>query len=242
MGLVFIAVALKMNLNFTDLIKNAFIPSIPTDSGLLIIGLVGTTVVPYNLFLASGLSRGQDIGEMRWGITLAVLIGGFISMAILLAGTKISGEFSFQALSDALSSSLGNWAAAFFGLGLFAAGTSSAITAPLAAAITGQAIYGGEKLNWTTKSRNFRMVWVIVLLTGLGFGISNVKPIPAIIAAQAINGILLPVVAVFLLLAVNDGKLIEAKYLNSKAWNWVMGFVVAIATGLGLYNIWMALN
>ena len=74
---------------------------------------------------------------MRLGIILAVIIGGIISISILLVGTMIEGDFSFEALATTLRDNLGPWAGRFFAIGLFAAGLSSAITAPLAAAVTG---------------------------------------------------------------------------------------------------------
>jgi len=240
MGAAFLVVAFQSDIAPSEILSGALTPSIPENSELLLIGLIGTTVVPYNLFLASGLSKGQHIGEMRWGVGLAVLIGGIISMAILLAGTQVEGEFSFQTLANALTNGLGPWAEALFGIGLFAAGASSSVTAPLAAAITGQAIFGKNDEKWQARSKEFRSVWAAVLLTGLAFGLSDIKPVPAIIAAQAINGILLPVVAVFLLLAVNDRQLLPEKFVNKFGWNVVMGVVVAMAALLGVYNIWRA--
>jgi manganese transport protein len=241
MGIAFLVVAFQANAAPAEMLAGAVMPAFPDNSELLIIGLVGTTVVPYNLFLASGLSKGQSISEMRWGVGLAVLIGGLISMAILLTGTQVPGEFSFQNLSQALANGLGPWAEALFGIGLFAAGASSSVTAPLAAAITGQTIFGKNDEKWSHRSKPFRVVWAVVLFTGLAFGLTDVKPIPAIIAAQAINGVLLPVVAVFLLLAVNDRRLLPGKFVNKTGWNVVMGIVVLAAAGLGLYNLWRAL-
>jgi len=91
MGLVFIGVAINLDLDIIKLIKGSVIPSVPPGSDLIIIGLIGTTIVPYNLFLASGISKGQELKEMRFGITIAVIIGGIISIAILLVGTSIQG-------------------------------------------------------------------------------------------------------------------------------------------------------
>lgn len=242
MGIAFVNVALKTPAQPAEVMAAIVTPSFPPGSELLIIGLVGTTVVPYNLFLASGLSKGQGTNEMRWGLGLAVVIGGLISMAILLTGMQIQGNFSFQSLSETLSGNLGPWAKGLFGLGLFAAGASSSITAPLAAAITGQAVFGEKGSSWTTKSVPFRLVWAVVLFTGLAFGISGVKPIPAIIAAQAINGLLLPGIAIFLMLAVNDRKLLTEKYVNKTGWNILTGLVVVVVTMLGIYNVWKALS
>ena len=121
----------------------------------MIISLIGTTIVPYNLFLAAGITKGQTISEMQWGITSAVVIGGIISIAILLVGTSISGEFSFAQLSKAMESNTGKFGSFVFGLGLFAAGLSSSITSPLATAITGQSLFHHENANWATKKKNF---------------------------------------------------------------------------------------
>lgn len=241
MGSAFIYVAFQADLSFGNVMKNAIIPSFPDGSSLLIIGLIGTTIVPYNLFLASGISKGQNIRDMRVGITVAVIIGGLISMCIMIAGTQVSGEFSFKALSDTLASNIGNWAAVFFGCGLFAAGFSSSITSPLAAAVTARSLFGQKDEKWLPKSRNFRLVWGLILLIGLGFGVSDVKPIPAIILAQAINGALLPIIAIFLMLAVNDKKLLSEKYVNSRLTNVMMLLIVGVTSFLGVNNFMKAI-
>ena len=87
---------------------------------------------------------------------------------------------------------------------------------------------------WLTRdSWRYRMVWLSVLGVGLAFGLSGVRPIPAIIVAQALNGVVLPLVAVFLLLAVNDRGLMGADAVNGRLANTVMGVVVAVSLVLG---------
>lgn len=240
MGMVFLYVAVHTSVDMQDLIKGALYPLLPSGSALLVIGLIGTTIVPYNLFLASGIGQDQEISEMRWGVALAVIIGGIISVGILVVGTSVSGSFGFEALASALAGRLGSWAIAFFGLGLFAAGMSSAITAPLAAAVTARSLFGAENTGWSVHSRNFRLVWGVILGIGLIFGLLNIQPIPVIILAQAVNGVLLPVVSTFLLLAVNDRRLLPAAYLNSSFTNVLMLLIVGITGFLGLHNIWKA--
>jgi len=241
MGLIFLYVAAQSDLE-GRLILEGLQPAMPAGSALLVIGLIGTTIVPYNLFLASGISQSQSMKEMRWGISLAILIGGIISVAIMIVGTSVSGTFSFEALAQALAIQLGSWSIAFFGLGLFAAGISSSVTAPLAAAVTARSLFGAGEQEWNMRSRNFRLIWGAVLLTGLLFGLLGVQPIPAIILAQAINGILLPIVAVFLILAVNDRELIPEKYVNSAWSNTLMLLIVGVTCFLGFNNIWKAIG
>ena len=69
---------------------------------------------------------------------------------------------------------------------------------------------------------------------GIGFGLSGVRPVPAIILAQALNGILLPFAAVFLLLAVNDRGLMGEAGLNGTLANLAMSLVVLVALLLGV--------
>jgi manganese transport protein len=243
MGAAFITMALlQKDYSPGAIAWAAWQPAIPDGGLFLVLGLIGTTIVPYNLFLASGISQGQSVGEMRWGIAIAVAIGGLISMAILVAGTQVSGAFSFEALAGIMEDRLGPWVAALFAFGLFAAGISSAITAPLAAAIAARALLSGDSSRWSSTSARFRIVWGLVLGAGLLFGLLDVKPIPAIIAAQAINGLLLPAVAAFLILAVNDRELIPPPYRNGLLSNLLSLAIVGLSCFLGLNNVWKALG
>jgi len=240
MGVAFIYVALQTDIGLEEMASAVVVPSFPKNSSLLIIGLVGTTIVPYNLFLASGISQGQNISEMRWGIVVAVLIGGLISMAILLAGSQMVGEFSFQGLSNVMEEKIGSWGGNLFAFGLFAAGLTSSITAPLAAAVTAKSLFGKGEKEWSTQGFKFRLVWGIILLIGVISGLTIGKPIPAIILAQAINGVLLPVVALFLIFAVNDRTLLPKAYLNSNLSNVIMILLVSVSCFLGVNNIFNA--
>jgi Mn2+/Fe2+ NRAMP family transporter len=205
MGLAFLGAAAGMLPEIAELARGALVPSIPEGSMLLVLGMIGTTVVPYNLFLASGLSRGREPEEVRFGLVVAIAAGGLISIGVLLVGTGVAGEFGFEALAAMLSERLGRWAGAGFALGLFAAGFSSALTAPLAAALTARGLFGrADGPDWSHRSWRYRAVWGFVLFAGLGFAASGVQPVPAIVAAQALNGAILPLVAVFLFVVVND--------------------------------------
>ena len=243
MGIAFVYSAWHVDLSELAL-QQLFLPAVPEGSLVLVLGLVGTTIVPYNLFLASGISQGQSITEMRLGISMAVLIGGIISIAIMLVGTQISGTFSFEALAAAMSNaSSAGGSGIFFGIGLFAAGLSSAITSPLAAAVTAQSLFSAERgAQWVSQSRNFRFVWGSVLSIGLIFGLLDFRPIPVIILAQALNGLLLPVIAIFLILAVNDKRLLPSQYCNTFFSNLLMLAIVGITCYLGFNNLWKALS
>lgn len=241
MGAVFLVTAIMIKPDVVEIAKGAFLPAIPDGqgTGLLILGLIGTTVVPYNLFLGSGIAdKSQKIKEMRIGLGIAIILGGIISGAVLVVGTAIQGDYSYQLLARALTERMGEWALYLFGFGMFAAGFSSAVTAPLASAITAKSLFGtGTKKKWDIGSRNFRLVWGSVLLTGIFFGVINLKPIPVIIFAQAMNGFVLPFISVFLVIVVNDPELMGRSKLNGWISNLFMVLVVWITMILGGMNI-----
>ncbi len=238
MGAGFLATAIVLAPPLSQLVSGLVWPHLPDGSGLLVIGLVGTTVVPYNLFLGSGLAQGQELRHTRQGLAVAIGLGGLISMAVVVVGSAVGGDFSFESLAEVLASELGPWAPACFALGLFAAGFSSAITAPLAAALTARSLFhkGSEDLRWADGAWRYRLVWLAVLGAGVTFGLLEVRPVPAIIAAQALNGILLPWVALFLFLVMNDRQQL-GDAANGPGQNLALGAVVVIAVLLGVRGV-----
>lgn len=240
MGLGFLALALSLappaDAVLAGLVPQAGFADDPT-ALLAVLALVGTTVVPYNLFLGAALARGQRLDELRLGLAVSVGLGVAITAAILIVGTALTGPFSFAALGDTLAARLGGWARTGLGIGLLAAGLSSAVTAPLAAALTARGLFGSaDAPAWQAGGWRFRAVWLTVLAVGLGFGLADVKPTPAILAAQAFNGALLPLVALFLLAAVNDAAVL-GDHANGRLANAFGLLVVGVATMLGLVAI-----
>lgn len=242
MGGAFLWAAYLLRPEVAEVLEGALRPSLPPGSTVLALGLVGTTVVPYNLFLGSGLAAGRRLGETRFGILVAVGLGGLISMAVLVVGSALDGSFSFAALTAVLIERLGPWAKPMVPVGLLAAGLSSAVTAPLAAALTARGLWGGTESpdgasGWSRVGWRYRLVWLAVLGVGVGFGVSGVQPVPVIVLAQALNGVLLPLVAIFLLLAVNDRRTMGDKAVNGVVANVMATGVVAVALVLGLNGL-----
>lgn len=240
MSIAFIITAMVTKPNFVDILKGAFIPQLPTGSLLTIAALVGTTVVPYNLFLHASLVSEKwtsvaDLSAVKRDSTVAIILGGFVSMAIVVCAAALGGQGITSAadLARSLEPLFGSYATYFVGLGLAAAGLTSAITAPLAAAYVVQGCLGWEK---NLKSRSFRWVWAMVL--GLGVLVSSLglKPISIIQFAQVANGILLPVIAGYLIWLANK-KGILGNYVNSKWQNGIAVIIWLLAFGLGVRSI-----
>ena len=241
MGIAFLTTAIQLGPSISGILKGSFTPTIPeTDgAGLIILALIGTTVVPYDLFLGSGvLDKKQAISEMRFGLSVAVILGGIISMAIMAVGTVITTEFTYETLSQALTYNIGPYAVYIFGFGMFAAGFSSAITAPLASSITARSLFDKtENPKWKTNGRYFKSIYLGVLLVGLGIGIADVDTIFVITIAQALNGLILPFISIFLIFVINDPCLMGVKNINSWFSNILMAIVVWVTIIIGIINI-----
>ena len=232
MSLSFLITAIVTQPGVLDILRGALIPKSPEGSLLTIIGLIGTTVVPYNLFLHASLvrekwSQKEDLKAVRKDTIISIVLGGLVSMSIIISAASISlGEVNNAAdLARSLAPLYGNFAKYFLAIGLFAAGITSAITAPLAAAYVVKGCFG-----WTDglTSKRFRLVWAIILLLGVMFSSLGFKPIEIIKFAQVANGTLLPVIAGVLLWIVNK-KTVLGNYVNSMAQN-IMGILIVLTT------------
>ncbi|OEK01548.1 hypothetical protein BFP97_08445 [Roseivirga sp. 4D4] len=236
MGLAFLYAALNLKIDASAFFQGLLIPQISEESALLTLGLVGTTIVPYNIFLGSGLAKGQTIKQMRSGMIPSIILGGIISMAVLVVGTSLNGEFGFGNLYQNLVSNYGALMGIVFAIGLFAAGFTSSITAALAGAIT---IKSATQTQPDEATWKFKRIWMLVLLTGLVFGVSNIKPIPVIILAQAANGLILPLLAFILWMMVNRATIMKDNQ-NSLWLNVFMAITVFVTAMLGFINVFKA--
>jgi manganese transport protein len=257
MSAVFLATALVLAPPLREIVAGILVPRAEGPRALLVaLGLVGTTVVPYNLFLHAAAVgerwRGPaDLRAARLDLTVAIVLGGVISMAIAVTAAGAAGGTgrtvaSASEMAAQLEPLLGSWARAFFAAGLFAAGMTSAITAPLAASY---AVAGA--LGWprNLRDRRLRAVWGAVLLAGVPFAIAGTRPtiplgfgeVSIIVFAQVANGILLPAIAVFLLVAVNDRARMGA-HVNGPVRNALGGVVVLTTMVLGATAVWRAIG
>ena len=188
------------------------------DTGTLL-ALLGTTIVPYNFFLAAGLGSDSDLPDMRRGLWLSFVVGALITGCIVMVGSAAVRFTSFADLGATLQGQLGDYGRWVLGAGLFAAGFSSATTAPLAAALAGQQLLGFQADSW-----KFRATWLLVLLCGLTVGLTDWNMVGVILAAQVINGLLLPFIALVVFILANRRELLGE--LTNRWWQNVVGAAV----------------
>ena len=211
MGAVFLATAMLVVPHLGDVLKGLFVPRLPGGAELTALALIGTTIVPYNLFLHAALVREkwsgiEDLPAVRLDLILAIGLGGVVSAAVMVTASAALNGTEVRSASDMaaqLRPLLGPWAGHAFALGYAAAGISSAVTAPLAAAYTLLDALGHRRDVTTPLARS---VWAGCLFIGAGAALIGFRPVPLIFLAQLVNGVVLPIVAVVLLIAMNDRK------------------------------------
>ena len=230
MSLSFLVTAVATRPSLAQIFSGLFRFSTPESGLLSIIGLVGTTIVPYNLFLHTELVREKwsskaDLPFAIKDMLIALTLGGLISMSIIITAAGIEATTIDNAadLALGLAPIFGEGAKYLLSIGLFAAGITSSITAPLAAAYVVCGCFG-----WSTDltSRSFRRSWAIVILFGMLLASTGLKFILIIQFAQIANGILLPIIAAILLWIMN-----KASWLGKSKNNWyqnLFGFLIVI--------------
>ncbi|WP_198677127.1 Nramp family divalent metal transporter [Aliidiomarina iranensis] len=243
--------------DFRAILTGLFLPSVPAGALLTTMALVGTTVVPYALFLHaasarerwfSGENKASDesttaaLTEAKADIYTSIPLGGLVTLAII--STAASAYFGSNEeitgaadLAVSLQPVFGDLATYLTAFGLLAAGLSSAITAPLASAYALTGVLG-----WSTNMRGwrFRATWFCIIIIGVLVSSLGIQPFALIVFAQVANGILLPLITYFLLLVVNQKRM--GKFANTARQNIVAGLVFMIALALGLRSIWLALT
>jgi NRAMP (natural resistance-associated macrophage protein)-like metal ion transporter len=250
MGVLFLITAIAVKPNWLEVLKGLFVPRVPQidRAWFYVTGLIGTTVVPYNIYLHASSSakkwgQREDTAEcLKTSLTDSIIsigLGGIISMCIVItasAAFNTGGDVTIANGADMakqLQPLLGTWATAAFGIGLFAAGMSSAITAPLAAAFASSGILGwGENM----KKARFILIWAIVLCFGL-FAVCTLgaSPTEIILFAQAANAFLLPITAILLMVVCNDKKYMEG-YHNRAILNILGVIVIAVTLMIAIRN------
>jgi len=242
MSVSFLTTLIIIKPDFLSILKG-MVPTFPKNSLFLILALVGTTVVPYNLFLHSSAvkekwSSVSDLKTVKKDLLLAITLGGIISVSIVVTSAVafykqgLTPENGIQ-LAQQLKPLFGTFTNVLFGLGFFTAGMSSALTAPYAAAFASSGIMGWKK---GPDSKQFKAVWLVVILIGFVVSILNLKPLVVIVFAQAANGLVLPVATIFLLIVLNNRQKM-GNLVNTAHQNIIGTLIILIVTCLGLWNI-----
>jgi Mn2+/Fe2+ NRAMP family transporter len=208
------------------------LPTIPDGSIMTCVALIGTTVVPYNLFIHATSARQTwkdpaDLPLAEFDVSFSMIVGGIVTGAIMVSAGAIMHGMEVKSAIDMaaqLKPLLGNLAVPFLSLGLFCAGISSAVITPLGVSYVLAGLFGW-KLDRSDKRYFATNVSIVVF--GIIGAATGFNPLSIIMAAQAINGVFLPV-SVFVLLYLASKRSIMGEYKNN---------ILQILLGLGVFIV-----
>jgi len=240
-GLSFIIEIALVDLNWIEVIPAWFIPSIPHNSMLIIMSVLGAVVMPHNLYLHS-----EVIQSRQWNLEneevihqqlqyefmdtiFSMLVGWAINSAMILIAAatffKVAPVGSLTQAQAMLVPLLGSGAALIFALALFFAGVSSSITAGMA----GGSIYAGFFGEPFDIKDNHSRVGVFITMIGATLIIFFINdPYQSLVISQMMLSIQLPF-TVFPLILLTSNEKIMGKFKNStleKVSLWTVGLVV----------------
>ena len=242
MSIAFLFTAIATRPSLLSILSGLLSFKAPAGSLLTIIGLVGTTIVPYNLFLHAELvkEKWNDKGDLKFALKdliIALGLGGLISLSIVITASSIKAT-DINTVGDlalGLESVFGTFSRQFLAIGLFAAGITSTITAPLAAAYVVCGCFG---LSTNLQSNYFKFIWLSIILFGVFFSATGLKLITIIQFAQITNGVLLPIMVGLLLWMVNKSSLL-GNFKNNNSQNAIGFTIIVVSLFLSLRTLFL---
>lgn len=243
MSITFIVTAILSKPNLREIL-NGLVPRINDGNFIYVIGLIGTTVVPYNLFLHSYVAKKKWKSKKEYKSSIidtcfSIFIGGIISIAIIITSAGARGLIDGNEVKNAvdigkqLSPYLGDFSKYFISIGLLSAGITSSITAPVATSYALSSIFN-YKPEW--KDKSFKLVSVIVIIIGSVSSSISYNPIYIIKLAQFINGLFLPIIGISLLWAVNQSTFL-GKNVNTTYYNGIGILIIILSVFISLRSM-----
>jgi Mn2+/Fe2+ NRAMP family transporter len=254
MALVFIAyipAALKAERHWDVVLRALATPTLdgPHSAGLVafLIPLVGTTISPYmQFFVQSAVAekgvRPRDYRYTRVEVVASSLFAILVALFIMIAtAAALYGRPGAAAISDAgtfalaLEPILGAWAGLLFAIGLFGASLLAATVLPLSTAFAICEVFGFESGVEKTYGEAPVFYGIFTGLIVLGVVVALVLPAQALVAVlvstQAVNGIILIMVLLFLLRLVNNRRLM-GRHVNGPIVNAIARSTATVLTVL----------
>jgi NRAMP (natural resistance-associated macrophage protein)-like metal ion transporter len=215
----------------------------------IIIGLVGTTIAPWMQFYlqASIVEKGiklKNYKQSRWDVIIGCIIVDVVAFFIILACAATIFESGHQRISNAADAALalkplaGSAASALFAFGLCNASLFAASILPLATAYTvceGLGFESGIDKRLHEAPAFYSLYTGLIILGAIAvLALSEIKQVPIILFSQVANGILLPIILLFMLRLCNREDLM-GPYRNNRTFN-----IIAWATCIIIMTLTLA--
>lgn len=226
MTLVFFAypvAAFMAKPNWTEVARGAFVPTLKADPAyiFLVVGLLGTTITPYiqifqqSSLVEKGVAR-RHYGSERIDAYVGAVFSNLMSVSMIIATAAtlfVVGQHEIESAADAaraLEPVVGSAARVLFGIGLLGATLLAGVVLPLATAYAVSEAFGmpkGVNLDFR-RGRVFFSLFTALIVVGVVLAlIPSIPVMQLLVGVQVLNGILLPIILVFILLLINDKHL-----------------------------------
>lgn len=223
-----------------DALNATLIPRFSTDPQYfsVLVANIGTTIAPWMIFLAQSNvveknARAEDLPYQRIDTVTGSVVASAISWFIILttgavlfpAGIAVNGA---EDAASALAPLVGPYAEALFGAGLVGASFLAACVLP---GITSSAIceaFGWERgadRSWQEAPVYRGIITAIIFLSAVIVIVPNVNLFGIMMLAQVVNGVLLPVLLVFMVLIAED-RHVMGRFANGRIWNGLTWFTI----------------
>jgi Mn2+/Fe2+ NRAMP family transporter len=212
----------------------------------MLIGVIGTTIAPWMQFYQQSSVVEKKIKLKNYKYSrLDVIIGAFvvniiaIFIVVVCANTLFKHGIRIETAKEAalaLRPLAGQYCFYLFAFGLLNASVFSACILPLSTAYSvceGMGWEVGVNRRFREAPQFYTLYTAIIIIGASIILLPNVKLIPIMLISQVSNGILLPFVLIFMLLLVNNKRLM-GKYTNSKIYNILSISTVVLMIGLSL--------
>lgn len=223
-----------------DALNATLVPRFSTDPQYfsVLVANIGTTIAPWMIFLAQSNvveknAHAEDLPYQRIDTVTGSVVASAISWFIILttgavlfpAGIAVNGA---EDAASALAPLVGPYAEALFGAGLVGASFLAACVLP---GITSSAIceaFGWERgadRSWQEAPVYRGIITAIIFLSAVIVIVPNVNLFGIMMLAQVINGVLLPVLLVFMVLIAGD-RHVMGRFANGRIWNGLTWFTI----------------
>jgi Mn2+/Fe2+ NRAMP family transporter len=226
MTLVFFAYPIAAILGKPDwgeVARGAFIPKIRFESEFIfvLVGVLGTTITPYiQIFQQSStVERGaarKHYGPERIDAYVGSIFSNLMSIAMIIATAAtlyVAGQHEINSAADAakaLEPVAGSSASVLFAIGLLGASMLAGGVLPLATSYAISEAFGipkGVNLDYRRGKVFFGLFTAFIALGAVVALIPDIPIFPLLVGIQVLNGVLLPIILVFILILVNNEKL-----------------------------------
>lgn len=265
--LSYILSAILAHLNWSDVLKHAFLPAInfSKDQLLLITAILGTTISPYLFFWQTSqevedeivqgkttikMRQGTDkqaVRSMRTDVWSGMLLSNLVMFFIVAACAGIlyphgiTNIATASQAAEALRPFAGNATFFLFAIGIIGTGM---LAIPVLAGSSSYAIAEslqkpGSLGKKLSQARAFYGMIIISMLVGLGMNFVGINPIKALIYSAVANGLVAPVVLVLIVL-ISSNKKIMGEWVNgrlTKIIGWVATIIMVVAGGGAIYSL-----